>query len=83
MVVNDTIAQQLGMAGASAVIVSIIFLGIVDRKLVNQLSIRLIFALALADLLNHIGGYLSATQASDIWNSMCYALAGYLLSSLP
>ncbi|KXN72643.1 hypothetical protein CONCODRAFT_4502, partial [Conidiobolus coronatus NRRL 28638] len=77
MVANDTIAQQLGMAGASAVIVSIIFLGIVDRKLVNRLSIRLIFALAIADLLNHIGGYLSATQAVNMWSGACYFLAGF------
>jgi hypothetical protein len=72
-----TVVLPIGMACACVVLVSIIVLGFIDRRLINRLSIRLIFALALADLLNHIGGYLSITQAQDMWTSTCYGLAGF------
>jgi hypothetical protein len=77
MVSYGSVVLPIGMFGASFVLGSILIIGVIDFKLVNRLTIRLIAAIAFADLLNHIGGYLSITQARGMWNNMCYALAGF------
>jgi hypothetical protein len=72
-----TVVLPIGMAGAIFVLSSIFILWIIDSKLVNRLTIRLIAAISFADLLNHIGLYVSITQANGMWNNLCYTLAGF------
>ncbi|KXN72648.1 hypothetical protein CONCODRAFT_4510 [Conidiobolus coronatus NRRL 28638] len=67
----------IGMEGAIFVLSSIFILWLIDSKLVNRLTIRLIAAISFADLLNHIGLYVSITQAKGMWDNLCYTLAGF------
>ncbi|KXN74337.1 hypothetical protein CONCODRAFT_2541 [Conidiobolus coronatus NRRL 28638] len=59
--INLTI-HPIGMTCAILVLVSIIGLTLINRNLANRMTVRLIAAIALADLLTHVGEFYSASN---------------------
>jgi hypothetical protein len=54
--------QPIGMASAIIVLLSIIILTLINKKLANRMTVRLIAAIGFADLFTHIGEYYAASN---------------------
>ncbi|KXN74338.1 hypothetical protein CONCODRAFT_2542 [Conidiobolus coronatus NRRL 28638] len=54
--------QPIGMAGAILVLLSILTLAFINSQLANRMTVRLIAAIAFADLFTHAGEYYAASN---------------------
>ncbi|KXN73717.1 hypothetical protein CONCODRAFT_3277 [Conidiobolus coronatus NRRL 28638] len=76
----NLIINPIGMAFASIVIISIAGLAIINRRLTNRMTVRLVAAIALTDLLAHVGEYYAVTHGSlVVGTAHCTAVNGFRL----
>jgi hypothetical protein len=74
------ILHPIGIASSLLVLLSIIGFAVIDKKLASRMTVRLIAAIALADLLSHIGEFYSAWNGGlDLHSSLCHSVIGFRL----
>jgi hypothetical protein len=74
------ILHPIGMVSSLLVLLSIIGFAVIDRKLASRMTVRLIAAIALADLLSHIGEFYSAWNGGiPLESNLCHAVIGFRL----
>ncbi|KXN73705.1 hypothetical protein CONCODRAFT_3261 [Conidiobolus coronatus NRRL 28638] len=85
MNINDLVnlvIQPIGLACAILVLFSIIGLGIINKRIASSLTVRLIAALAVADILAHIGEiYASANEWLEPGSQLCAVVNGFRVFS--
>ncbi|KXN73706.1 hypothetical protein CONCODRAFT_3262 [Conidiobolus coronatus NRRL 28638] len=85
MSINDKInlvIQPIGMFCAILVLISIIGLAIINKELANRMTVRLIAAIAFADILAHIGQiYASANEWLTPGSQLCAFVNGFRVFS--
>ncbi|KXN73736.1 hypothetical protein CONCODRAFT_3296 [Conidiobolus coronatus NRRL 28638] len=76
------VLHPIGMACSILVLVSIIGLAIINKKLVNRMTVRLIAAIAFTDLLAHVGEFYSVSNAKlPLGSTTCQVVIGFRLFS--
>ncbi|KXN73720.1 hypothetical protein CONCODRAFT_3280 [Conidiobolus coronatus NRRL 28638] len=74
------ILHPIGIASALLVLLSIIGLTAIDKKLSNRMTVRLIAAIALADLLSHTAELYAAWRGGlKLSSNLCHAVNGFRL----
>jgi hypothetical protein len=68
----NVILQPVGLVSSTLVLLSIIILAIINKQLANRMTVRLIAAIALADMLSHIAEiYASSTNNLPLGTTEC------------
>jgi hypothetical protein len=79
-VLIGVILHPIGIISCLLVLLSIIGFALIDRKLANRMTVRLIAAIALADLLSHSAELYSAWNGElDLRSNLCHAVIGFRL----
>ncbi|KXN73713.1 hypothetical protein CONCODRAFT_3272 [Conidiobolus coronatus NRRL 28638] len=74
--------NPIGMACATLVLLSIIGLALVNRRLANRMTVRLISAIAITDLLAHVGEFYAASNMSlKLGTPLCTFVNGFRVFS--
>ncbi|KXN73707.1 hypothetical protein CONCODRAFT_3263 [Conidiobolus coronatus NRRL 28638] len=78
----NLVIQPIGLACAILVLFSIIGLGIINKRIASSLTVRLIAAIAFADILAHIGEiYASANESLPVESQLCTVVNGFRIFS--
>ncbi|KXN73708.1 hypothetical protein CONCODRAFT_3266 [Conidiobolus coronatus NRRL 28638] len=78
----NLVIQPIGLACAILVLFSIIGLGIINKRIASSLTVRLIAAIAFADILAHIGEiYASANEWLEPGSQLCAVVNGFRIFS--
>jgi hypothetical protein len=76
----SVILHPIGIASSLLVLISIIGFAVIDKKLANRMTVRLIAAIALADFLSHTAELYSAWHGGlDLYSNLCHAVNGFRL----
>jgi hypothetical protein len=78
----NLVFQPIGLLCALLVLISIAGLAVVDKRLTNRMTVRLIAAIAFADILSHIGEiYAAANGRLPLASSLCSFVNGFRVFS--
>ncbi|KXN73716.1 hypothetical protein CONCODRAFT_3276 [Conidiobolus coronatus NRRL 28638] len=79
VILNQAI-NPIGMACATAVLLSIIVLAAINKHLANRMTVRLIAIIAFTDLLSHAGEFIAVTNGGlVIGSTSCSVVNGFRL----
>ncbi|KXN74333.1 hypothetical protein CONCODRAFT_2537 [Conidiobolus coronatus NRRL 28638] len=78
----NLVIQPIGLLCATLVLFSIIGLAIIDKRLANRMTVRLIAAIAFADILAHVGEiYASSNGWLPLGSQLCAVVSGFRVAS--
>ncbi|KXN74334.1 hypothetical protein CONCODRAFT_2538 [Conidiobolus coronatus NRRL 28638] len=78
----NLVFQPIGLISSILVLLSIIGLALINKKLANRMTVRLIAAIAFADILAHIGEiYASSTNNLPLGSIACAVNSGFRVFS--
>lgn len=75
------IVHPIGMAFSILVLVIIMLLGIVDYRLINRMTLRLIASIVIANLITHAAEYFPYRISYDLDSDLCRGLAAFRMFS--